>query len=138
MKHDREQEGSQVAFLFADDVITFRKTKECCQDDENHDSPYFTRLSEQNPFSTNEPKPKPLVTVHDEESYNSDSSYDSDSSDDIDDQNTNTPTNVSQINPFHRGDEAVETDFLKRKYLPIDIQFSIPGILILILYCLAR
>lgn len=132
MKDEREQEGSQVAFLFADDVITLRKTKECCQEGDNHDSRYFTRLSEQNPFPTNE--------SYDEEQYSSDSSYDSDSSDDnIDDRNTNPPTNVSQRNPFHRETEAaVKTGLIKDKYLPIDVQFSIPGIFILILYCIAR
>jgi hypothetical protein len=128
MKDEREKEGSQIAFLFADDVITFRKTKECCQDDDNHESPYFTHLSEQNPFPTNESKSKTLATGNDEESYYSDSSYDSDSSDDINDQNTNTKS----------GNETVKIGFLTEKYLPIDVQFSIPGILILILYCIAR
>lgn len=122
-----EHEESQVALLFADDAITCRKNKECRE----KDSPYLTHIPEHFLFPVEESN----ANNNDEDSSCSDSSYDSDSSDDTSIQNL--PWGIIQ-GKRSRENEAIKTDLLKHYDLPIDVQFSIPGVLILILYCIAR
>lgn len=126
---ESELEERQVALLFADDAITLRKNNEC----QDKDSSYCTHVSEQLLFPVEK---ESNININDEHSTCSDSSYDSGSSDDTSYQNTQGGI-IHAHGTRSKENEAMKSDLMKRNDLPIDVQFSIPSILILILYCIA-